>query len=136
MNKKPGRPYADTRLAKFLTKRILQLKPRKSQREIAAEAGFIQPNMLSMFKNGSSKLPLDRVPGLAKALECDPKHLFLMALDQLGGDTTDLAIRQIFGTLVTQNEVAWLEEIRKASNHTDPGLTAKARAAIRGIFGK
>lgn len=136
MKKRAGRPYADTRLAAFLEKRILELKPRKTQLEIATEAGFVQPNMLSMFKNGSNKLPLDRVPGLAKALECDPALLFKLALEQLGGDTTGTAIEQIFGTIVTRNEVAWLEEIRKASDHSDPSITMKARAAIRGIFGK
>jgi hypothetical protein len=59
-----------------------------------------------------------------------------LAIEQLGGDTTDLAIRQIFGTLVTENEVAWLEEIRRASGHSNPSLTSKARSAIHGIFGK
>lgn len=136
MKKRAGRPFADTRLAAFLDKRILELKPRKTQLKIAIEAGFVQPNMLSMFKNGSNKLPLDRVVGLAKALECDPAFLFKLALEQLGGDTTGTAIEQIFGTIVTRNEVAWLEEIRKASDHSDPSITMKARAAIRGIFGK
>lgn len=92
MKKRAGRPYADTRLAAFLEKRILKLKPRKTQFEIAIEGGFVQPNMLSMFKNGSNKLPLDRVPGLAKALECDPALIFKLALEQLGGDTTGTAI--------------------------------------------
>lgn len=136
MVKNTGRPYSDSRLAKYLTKRILELKPRKSQLQIATEAGFVQPNMLSMFKNGSNKVALDRVPGLAKALECDPTLLFMMALEQLGGDTTDLAIRQIFGTLVTRNEVVWLEEIRSASGNMDPSLTQRGRVAIRGVFGK
>lgn len=136
MKKITGRPYADTRLATYLEKRILQLRPRKSQLDIARESGFVQPNMLSMFKNGSSKLPLDRVPGLAKALECDPAFLFKLALEQLGGDTTVGVIEQIFGTIVTRNEVLWLEEIRDASNNSDPSLTTKARTSIRGIFGK
>ena len=136
MVKNTGRPYADTRLAQYMTKRILELRPRKTQLQIATEAGFIQPNMLSMFKNGSNKVALDRVPGLAKALECDPTLLFMMALEQLGGDTTDVAIRQIFGTLVTRNEVVWLDEIRNASGNTDPSLTLKGRAMIRGVFGK
>lgn len=92
--------------------------------------------MLTNIKAGNSKLPLDRVPALAKALECDPALLFMMAVEQLGGDTTELAIRKIFGTLVTENETAWLEEIRKASNYSDPSLTSRARAALRGIFGK
>jgi len=136
MKHKSGRPYADTRLADYIEKRVLQLRPRKSQIEIAREAGFVQPNMLSMFKNGSSKLPLDRIPGLARALECDPAFLFKLALEQLGGDTTASVIDQIFGTIVTRNEVIWLDEIRDASSNSDPNLTTKARATIRGIFGK
>lgn len=133
---KAGRPYSNTRLARFVEKRILELRPRKTQLAIATEAGFKQPNMLAMIKAGTSKLPLDRVPGLARALECDPTLLFTLAVEQLQGDTTDLTIRQIFGVLVTRNEAAWLEELRDASGHTDPSLTSKARAALRAIFGK
>lgn len=92
--------------------------------------------MLAMIKNGAAKLPLDRVASLAKALECDPVKLFILALEQLDRNTTEQAIRQIFGTLVTENEVAWLEEIRRASDHSDPSLTARGRSAIRGIFGR
>lgn len=130
------RPFSHTRLTRFLEKRILELRPRKSQIEIAAEAGFVQTNMLAMIKNGSTKLPLDRVPGLAKALDCDPRHLFLLAMEQLGNDTTVQAIAEIFGTVVTRNEVAWLEEIRAASGHSDPSLTTRTRSAIRAAFGK
>ena len=34
------KPYAGTDLSKFITHRIAELKPRKSQAEIASEAGF------------------------------------------------------------------------------------------------
>ncbi len=120
----------------FLEKRILELRPGKTQIEIATEAGFINPNMLARLKNGSAKLPLDRATGLARALDCDPRLIFKLALGQLGGDTTGRAIEEIFGTIVTRNEVAWLEEIRSASDHSDPTLTARSRSALRGIFGK
>lgn len=130
------RPFSDTRLPGFLAKRILELRPRKTQLEIATESGFLNPNMLSIIKSGASKLPLDRVASLAEALECDPVMLFTLALEQLDRNTTEQAIRQIFGTLVTENEVVWLEEIRRASDHSNPSLTARARSAIRGIFGK
>jgi hypothetical protein len=136
MNNRQGKPYAGTRLAKYLEKRILELRPKKTQIAIASEAGFVNANMLAMIKAGTTKLPLDRVSALASALKCDPVMLFQLAMELLGGDTTDLAIRQIFGTLVTENEVAWLEEIRRASDHTNPSLISKARSAIRGIFGK
>lgn len=136
MSSHQGKPYAGTRLAKYLEKRILELRPKKTQITIASEAGFVNPNMLAMIKAGAAKLPLDRVAALATALECDSVLLFQLAIEQLGGDTTELAIKQIFGTLVTENEVAWLEEIRRASGNTNPSLTSKARSAVRGIFGK
>ena len=130
------KPHADTRLAKFVEKRVLELRPRKSQIEIANEAGYANPNMISMIRNGATKLALDRVPGLAIALECDPKHLFRMALEQSLGSTASRTIDEIFGTVVTRNEVAWLEEIRDASDKSDPTLTLRLRSALRGVFGK
>lgn len=135
-SKKSRRPHAETRLAKFLEKRVLELRSRKSQIEIASDAGFVNPNMLAMIKSGATKLPLDRVPSLAKALECDPKLLFRLALEQMGGAMTALAIDEVFGTIVTRNEVVWLQEIRDASGQTDPNLTARTRSVLRTMFGK
>lgn len=129
------RPYEATDLAVFVTKRTLQLRP-KSQIDIAQEAGFQNPNFISMLKNGAAKLPLDRVLALATALECDPKRLFLLALQQQGYETEQTAIADIFGTVVTRNEVIWLEELRDASGRSDPSLTSRSRAALRGIFSK
>ena len=134
MRKSDNHSYTNTRLAKYLSKRVLQLQVKKSQQEIAREAGFPNPNMISMLKSGKTKLPLDRVPGLAKALECDSKLLFMMAVEQLGESTTELAIRQIFGTIVSENELAWVQEIRRASENSDPHLTTRARAALWAIF--
>ena len=135
MKKTIGKPFAHTRLVKFLDKRILELRPRKTQLEIAAEAGFNARNTLAMIKSGAIKLPLDRVPAMAKALECDPTRLFMLAVEQQDSALARLH-KEIFGTPVTANEVAWLEEIRSASDHSDPTLTTKAQKAIRGIFGK
>lgn len=129
-------PYAHTRLVAFLQTQILKQRPIKNQVEIAAEAGFRSTNMLSMIKAGKAKLPLDRVPALAKALGCDPRYLFRLAVEQSGGETIRKAMEEIFGAVVSANEVAWLEEIRQASGNADPRLTSRARSAIRGIFGK
>jgi hypothetical protein len=128
--------YADTPLVRFITKRVLELRPRKSQHDIAVEAGFIHVNMMSLIKAGATKVPLDRVPALARALETDDRLLFRLALQQAGGETTRVAVEEIFGTIVSRNEVAWLEELHDASGDTDPALTSRARSAIRGVFGK
>lgn len=129
-------PYEDSDAAKFLRDRIQALSHRKTQAEIAAEAGFTNPNMITILKSGRSKIPLDRLPSLAKALECDPAFLMRLALVQAVGRTAALAIGDIFGTAVTENEQGWLEELRDASGNTDPRLTARSRATLRGIFGK
>ena len=130
------KPYADTRLAKFLDTRLLELKHKKTQAEIAEEAGFVNPNMVTMIKKGATKLPIDRVPALAKALESDPALLLRLALEQSEGSTAAAAIYEIIGQPVTRNEMAWIREIREASSDTDPRLTSRASAAIRGVFGK
>lgn len=130
------RPFSETRLAHYIDRRVLELKPRKSQAEIAADAGFTNPNVVSMIKSGASKLPLDRVPSMAKALECDPAYLLRLAMEQTVGDTAAQAILDILGTPVSENETGWLVAIRDASGNTDPRLTSRGQAAIKGIFGK
>ena len=129
-------PHGHGRLAVYLRSRITELSATKSQVEIAREAGFLNPPMLSMIKTGQSKLPLDRVAALARALDVDPKHLWLLALEQQGNATTAKEIAEIIGSIITDNELAWVEAIREASDMTDPPLAKRARAAIFDIFGK
>jgi transcriptional regulator with XRE-family HTH domain len=129
-------PYQNTPTAHLIADRIRDLSHRKTQAEIASEAGFANANMMTFLKNGKNKVPLDRVPSLAKALEVDPAYLMRLALDQAVGATAARAITDIFGTPATENERGWLAELRDASNNSDPRLTARSRAALRGIFGK
>jgi transcriptional regulator with XRE-family HTH domain len=131
-----SRPYADTPLTEFIVRRVLELRPKKSQIEIATEAGFVNPNMLSLIKSGATKVPLDRVPALARALEVDPPASVSDGI-RAGRrrETMRRAVEEVFGTVVTRNEVSWIEEIRDASGHTDPALTSRARASIRGFSG-
>ena len=130
------RPHAETLLAKFIEKRVLELRPKKSQIEIATQAGFLNPNMVSMIKNGSSKLALDRVPSFAKALDCDAAYLMRLTLEQTVGGTAAAALVEILGTPVSENERGWLAEIREASENSDPRMTGRGRAAVRSVFGK
>lgn len=127
-------PYQNTATTKLIADRIRDLSNRKTQAEIASEAGFANANMMTFLKNGRNKVPLDRVPSLAKALEVDPAYLMRLALDQAVGATAAKAIIEIFGTPATENERGWLAELRDASNNTDPRITARSRATLRGIF--
>ena len=57
----PRIPYAfeDSSIAVFLTDRIDAVQ-KKNQREIACEIGYDKPNMISMFKSGATKVPLEK----------------------------------------------------------------------------
>ena len=129
-------PHANTAAATFLIIRMRDLKHRKAQKEIAQEAGFLNANMLLLLKSGANKIPLDRVPALAKALEADPAYLMRQSIKQSVGVTASNAIIDCFGTPVTVNGRGWLDKIRDASSNTDPRLTARSRSALRGIFAK
>lgn len=130
------KPFEGSPLAKFVETRVLELQDRKSQAEIAAEAGYTTPNNIAMLKSGATKLALNRVPLLAKALDCDAAFLFRLALQQPGREMTARVVGEIFGAVLTRNEVAWIEEIREVSGNSDPHPTARGRAALGRIFGK
>ncbi|WP_339107029.1 XRE family transcriptional regulator [Thioclava sp. GXIMD4216] len=129
-------PFKDSPGARFLRERIEALAHRKTQSEIASEAGFTNANMISILKAGKSKIPLDRIPSLAKALETDPAWFLRRALEQAVGKTSAQAIEEIYGSPVTENERRWLLELREASEDSDPRITARSRSALRAIFGK
>ncbi|MEQ1901693.1 MAG: helix-turn-helix transcriptional regulator [Devosia sp.] len=119
-----------SRAAQFVSKRIYELQSRKTQADIADEAGFGSPEMLSMIKADKAKLPVERAVKLAQALECDPALLVRLALEQ---SLTQPLIDQIFNTspgAVTHNEQKILERIRALSANSDPGLTSRLEAAL------
>src|SRR5690606_33609215 len=81
-SRRPNKPYAHTKIAAFIAKRLLELRPVKSQALIASEVGWKSANMLSMIASGTSKLPIERVPALAQSLNVDPAYVLRLTLDQ------------------------------------------------------
>src|SRR4051812_12146159 len=114
-------PDANTALTRFLGKRFAEFKGDKTQRQIAAAAGYDKPNILSMFKRGDTKIPIDKVPALAKALEVDVAHLFRLVVET-HWPTVLPVIEEIFGgQLASKNEVAiFLTKWRATTADTDP----------------
>ncbi|SEN59211.1 hypothetical protein SAMN05216227_10186 [Pseudorhodobacter antarcticus] len=129
-------PHAHTAATQFINARIDAISHRKSQQQMAQDAGFKNSNMITQLKQGSTKIALDRVPGLAKALEVDPALLMRLTLEQSVGKTSAAALIACFGSPVTANEQGWLDELRDASDGSDPRLTGRARTTLRGVFGK
>lgn len=70
----------------------------KSQMEIAAEVGFPKANVLTMIKKGQTKLPIPRVPAMAKALGVDPARLMRIVLAEYHPDILE-AVESTLGEM-------------------------------------
>lgn len=127
-------PYLNTSAARLINERIQILASRKTQAEIAGEVGFKNPNMMTYLKHGRNKVPIDRVPALARALEVDPVYLMRLTLEQSVGLNAAKAIIEIFGYPVTLNEKVWLDELRVVSGNSDPVMTSLAQHVLKQLF--
>lgn len=86
-----------------------------------------------MFKRGEVRVPLDKIPALAKAINADPAHLFRLALEQYWPGMIE-TIDAIFGQVATANEQQiLLKKWREATDNTGPGPNARDRARSRPV---
>jgi transcriptional regulator with XRE-family HTH domain len=114
-----GMPYAEMPIAQYLSKQIdIQRSLGKSQRDIAVEIGYDKPTMVSMFKRGEAKVPLDKIPALARALRVDAAFLFRLALLQYWHGE-EKVIAEIFRDVLTRQEQALVHMFRAVTKGAD-----------------
>lgn len=128
ISKKSHYPFADTAMARFLTKRIDELKPDVTQREIAQRMGYRSVNFVSMMKTGAARMPLEKLPALAEILGVDPAHLVRLGLEQYWPELD--VVSRVLPAPITKNEMAFLRLVRKATNYSDPEITAERQIAV------
>src|SRR6056300_648871 len=78
MRIKQSKIFRDTPVSQILTRAVNA--SHKSQSQITEEAGFDSTNILTMLKQGRTKLPLGRVLALAESLDIECHELMLAAL--------------------------------------------------------
>lgn len=69
-------------LTKYLAHHID--RSQKTHAQIAQEVGFKTPNIISLIKTGRTKLPLERVPAMARALDTPVHTLADLAIKDRG----------------------------------------------------
>lgn len=89
-------------VAEFITHKIRVSG--KLQVEIASEMGYDKPNIITMFKQGKTRIPLDKVGLLAKALEIDPALLLQKVMREYMPETLAALQSALDGLQLTQNE--------------------------------
>lgn len=115
-------------VARFLETKFASTEIR--QNRIAKQIGYDNPNVLTMFKQGKTKLPLNKVGPLAKALQTDPVHLLRLVMGEYMPDTWE-SLQEVVGTsLVTKKELELLQAVRHATGGHDLIVTGEVRNAI------
>lgn len=105
-------------VAEYLTRKIDESG--KTQKDIATEIGYDNPNIITMFKQGHTKLPLTTVGPFAEALDIDPAHLLRLVMAEYYPDTYR-AVEGCLGTMIlTGNERALIEGYRWITKDSDP----------------
>jgi hypothetical protein len=94
----------------------------KSQHEIAQEADFPKPNMITMIKQGKSKLPTAKIGKFAKAIGVDPMHLFKLCMSEYMPDTWEAIEDIIKQPVLTNNELEIIAAIRQSNQVSNPKL--------------
>jgi hypothetical protein len=84
----------------------------QSQKQIAAQLGYEKPNIITMFKQGSTRLPIGKVAPLARITGGDPVELIRLWLEEYEPDLL-LAIETYQRLLLTRDERDWVAGLRR-----------------------
>lgn len=126
----PGAGGHDRRNAPFRA-RLVELfeASDKSLREIAGEMGYNHANIVSMFKKGDTRVPLVKVPDLARVLHQDEGEMVRLWVDSYMPDVRPI-LERAFGTTVSDVELAWLRNLRKILGGPVPAFDDDAVDAL------
>lgn len=107
----------------------------KSQRLIAQEVGYAKPNVVSMMKQGITKIPLDKIPAFAKSCNVDPAAFMRIAMEEYWPEAWK-TIQFTFGESLSRNEMALIETYRKIAPNNEIELDvivlSRVEDAIKG----
>jgi transcriptional regulator with XRE-family HTH domain len=83
-----------------------------TQREIAKRLGYRKPNIITMMKQGMTKIPIYRIPLIAKLFNADAAELLKIAMEEYEPGKYK-AIVAILGEPLTAYERRLLQVIRE-----------------------
>jgi hypothetical protein len=105
----------------------------KAQRQIAYEMGYEKPNIVTMFKQGTTRVPADKVPLLANALGVDRAELLRMWMEEYAPEMLAV-IDDNIGMALSRNERAWVTNLRRVFHDTGlPGWDDHVEDALKPV---
>ncbi len=104
-----------------------------TQREIADRAGFQRANVISMLKSGEMRVPLERIPALARTLGMDERTFLLAAIEEYHPGVHAVLVETL-GLPMSDAELGILTMFRMASMRGNIELTEPFRQALEGLL--
>ena len=86
----------------------------KSQVQIAQEVGFDKPNVITMIKQGKTKVPINKIASMAKSLEVDPVYFLKLCIEEYMPDMMEVITTITGQPTISSNELEFIEIIRSA----------------------
>ena len=83
------------------------------QKDISTALGYTKPNIVTMFKQGLTKLPIEKVGPFAKVLGVDPVHLLRIVMNDYMPDTYNAVVKMLGQEPITEHELAIVTAIRE-----------------------
>jgi len=123
-------------VAQYITHRIGELAAEGvKQIDIAKAAGFDRPNVITMIKQSKTKLPLDKIGRVARALKIDPRFLFELTMREYEPGLWHIA-KDVFGAsmFLTGHEQRLVNQLREVNTRleamTPDEFDERAEAAV------
>lgn len=116
-----GRPRLATNtgvtyeMAKWLDKVALPSADMTNE-EISQALGYCRPHIVSMWRGGKARVPLEKLPEMAALFKQDLGLMFRLWLEQyIGGKAHLKPIDDLVNRFVSEEELAIVESIRKSA---------------------
>lgn len=122
-------PAKATSVAEYITAQINLCG--KDQVQIAQECGFNKPNVITMIKQGKTKVPLERIGPLAKSLGVDPVYLMKLVIGEYMPTLLEAIEAIIDGPVLSNNEMEFIEIIRSSKVNNPKLRTETERRELK-----
>lgn len=87
--------------------------------DVQEALGYPNPNVIAMMKAGKMNLPPEKAYAAAAILQLDPVWMIMKALQESNAMLHDSIVRVLGKQLVSENEQALLDALRKETNGHD-----------------
>ena len=104
-------------VAEYLTEQINICG--KSQKEIAEDIGYEKHNMITMLKQGKTRIPINKVPAMAKSLGVDKIHFLKLVMNEYMPAVWEAIEDCVGDNTYTENERELIKTVRENSDGLD-----------------